>query len=139
MDEDTIACIANSTGMTHCRDFGDYLGVLIHSSRVSKQTYRGLLEKVQNRLSSWKSKQLSLAGRATLVQSVTNTVANYTMQTSKLPVAVANEIDALNRHFLWGGSDDSRKVPLVKWDTVCRPKSEGGLGLIFLARWQSPR
>ena len=42
-------------------------------------------------------------------------------------MAVCKEIDSLNRKFLWGSTDNKQKVPLVKWDMVCRPRKEGGL------------
>lgn len=69
---------------------------------VETWVYFDLLEKVKRRLSGWKAKSFSFAGRATLVQSVTNTIANYTMQSAKLPGSVTQEIDSLNRTFLVG-------------------------------------
>ncbi|KAK9723563.1 hypothetical protein RND81_05G008200 [Saponaria officinalis] len=32
-------------------------------------------------------------------------------------------------NFLWDGGVDFKRSPLVSWDKVCKPKSEGGLGL----------
>ena len=35
-------------------------------------------------------------------------------------------------NFLWLpniGSNETKVFPLVAWDNVCRPKSEGGLGI----------
>ncbi|CAL8990846.1 unnamed protein product, partial [Prunus brigantina] len=66
-------------------NLGNYLGMPILHNKVCKDTYGGLVNKVQNRLTSWKSKHLSLAGRATLIQSVTSSIPVYTMQTAKFP------------------------------------------------------
>ena len=85
--------------MKHCKENGNYLEVLIHSTRVNRQTYNYLFDKIKRKLSSWKANQLSLAGRTTLVHSVTSTIANYAMQSTKLPIVVAKDIDALNRNF----------------------------------------
>ena len=93
---------------------GIYLGVPIHSNRFSKDTYNALLDKIKKRLSGWKASQLSLTGRSILVQSVSSTIATYTMQTAKLPSSVIREIDRLNRSFLWGSSDGQHKIPLLK-------------------------
>uniref|UniRef100_A0A2N9IPZ1 Uncharacterized protein n=1 Tax=Fagus sylvatica TaxID=28930 RepID=A0A2N9IPZ1_FAGSY len=34
----------------------------------------------------------------------------------------------IQRNFLWGGTAEASKHPLVKWDTVCSPIAQGGLG-----------
>ncbi|CAL2226100.1 unnamed protein product [Prunus armeniaca] len=39
------------------------------------------------------------------------------------------QLDKLNRDFLWGYTGDKTKLHLVNWDTVCQPKSCGGLGI----------
>ncbi|KAL5763937.1 hypothetical protein ACOSQ2_016531 [Xanthoceras sorbifolium] len=38
-------------------------------------------------------------------------------------------MDRINRNFLWGHMEEKKAVHLIKWDTVCKPKSKGGLGL----------
>lgn len=80
-------------------------------------------------MENWKSSLLSFAARSTLIQSVSSTILNYIMQTTKFPAYICKEIDKLNRNFLWGDTDNKKKVYLVKWDTVCQPKSVGGLGI----------
>ncbi|CAL2259580.1 unnamed protein product [Prunus armeniaca] len=83
---------------------------------------------VHNRLAAWKSKLLSLAGRATLIQAVTTFIPVYAIQTTKLPVSVCNDLDRLNRNFFWGSSEKKYKIHLCQWDLACRPKGKGGLG-----------
>ena len=39
------------------------------------------------------------------------------------------ELDKLNRNFLWGSTAEKKKMHMVGWKKVCRPKKEGGLGL----------
>jgi hypothetical protein len=39
------------------------------------------------------------------------------------------QIQNLQRNFLWGGPSKENKWPLVAWNTLCQPKSQGGLGL----------
>lgn len=101
---------------------------LIHS-RITNRTYAGLVDKVSNRLASWKSKHLSMAGRLTLVQAVTSSVPIYAMQTAKLPSAICEKLDKLNRNFLWGDTNERKKIHLLNWKKVCKPKDMGGLGL----------
>ncbi|CAN1815662.1 Putative ribonuclease H protein At1g65750 [Linum perenne] len=51
------------------------------------------------------------------------------MQTSLIPATTCEAIDKKIRDFIWGSSDQGRKIHLVNWDRICSPKSEGGLGL----------
>ncbi|XP_004297900.1 PREDICTED: putative ribonuclease H protein At1g65750-like [Fragaria vesca subsp. vesca] len=44
-------------------------------------------------------------------------------------MSICNTLDRLNRNFLWGHTEEKKKIHLVKWDTVCKPKCYGGLGL----------
>jgi hypothetical protein len=64
-----------------------------------------------------------------LIQSVTSAVPTYYMQTTALPSSICNKLDRLNRDFLWGSSEEKKKMHMVGWDKVCRAKSLGGLGL----------
>lgn len=50
---------------------------------------------------------------------------------SLLPMsaAVRNELDRISRDFLWEGRSDKRKLHLMKWSNVIKPKLDGGLGL----------
>ena len=80
-------------------DLGKYLGMPLIHSRVSKNTYSDLVDKVQSRLAGWKSKILNIAGRVTLIQAVNSSIPVYAMQTAKLPISTAMTLDKLNRDF----------------------------------------
>lgn len=97
--------------------------------RISKATYADLLDKVRNRLAGWKANQLSMAGRAVLIQSSSSPIPLYQMQTAKIPESVCHEIDKDHKIFLWGHTETNKKLHLVSWEAVCKPKSMGGLGL----------
>lgn len=69
-------------------DMGIYLGVPTLHSRVTKDTYQDLLDKIKSKLAGWKAKSLSMAGRITLAKHVLNAIPFYTMQTSRIPVSL---------------------------------------------------
>ncbi|GMI70388.1 hypothetical protein HRI_000708100 [Hibiscus trionum] len=62
--------LADSGGFELVEDLGTYLGVPLLHKRVTKATYRFLIEKVERRLSGWASRTLSLAGRITLAKAI---------------------------------------------------------------------
>ena len=43
--------------------------------------------------------------------------------------SVAKRIEQLQRNFLWGGTNEGFKHCLVRWDIVCSPIDDGGLGV----------
>lgn len=110
-------------------NLGKYLGMPLIHSRVTKATQMDIIQKGNNRLASWKSKVLSMAGRLTLIQSVTSAIPLYAMQTTKLPAIVCENLDKLNKNFLWCDNDRQRKVHLYRWNLMCRLKNKGDLGL----------
>ena len=113
-------------------DLGKYLGVNLHHERVVTATFQDVVDKVRKRLSTWKCNSLSMAGRSTLISSVTSSIPEYTMQTAFLPISTCDSIDKCNRAFLWGSSSEKKKTHLVAWDKVCRSKKNGGLGIKHL-------
>ena len=81
------------------------------------------------KLAGWKAKFLSFAGRAVLVKSVMSAVPNYIMQGVALLVHLCKKLGKISRDFLWGSSSEKRKLHLVGWSKVIKPKEEGGLGI----------
>jgi len=51
------------------------------------------------------------------------------MQSTLLPVSICDDIDRVNRNFLWGSNSEKRRIHHVGWSTVCLAKANGGLGL----------
>lgn len=51
------------------------------------------------------------------------------MQTMELPASVCDRIDRINRNFILGDTIGKRKLHLVNWQKVCKPKDKGGLGI----------
>jgi hypothetical protein len=69
-----------------------------------------------------------------LVNSVIDGLATYLMQALALPPGVIEKMDSKRRAFLWSGTDKTSGAKcLVNWETVQRPKTEGGLGIRDLA------
>lgn len=91
--------------------------------------FNEILEKLRTQLSKWKARNLFLAGRTTLIQSITSVMPRYNMQTMELPRNLCDEINRINGNFLWGETNNNRKVHLVSWENVCRTKEDGGLGI----------
>lgn len=108
-------------------DLSSYLGVPIITGRKGKDAYAFIVDKVRSKLTGWKAKTLSFAGRVTLAQSCIMSIPMYVMQAASLPASICDEVEKLCRDFIWGSSSESRKCHLVSWESICRPKEEGAL------------
>ena len=47
----------------------------------------------------------------------------------QVPVGVRKRLDFYRLRFFWQGDGLKRKYRLAKWDIICRPKDQGGLGI----------
>ncbi|KAI5322913.1 hypothetical protein L3X38_031985 [Prunus dulcis] len=106
--------ISQICGSPLTTNLGRYLGVPLIHERVSTGTYWGGVDNVQRRLATWKTESLSMVDRVTLIQSVTAVIPVYTMQTVKLSMTVSQELDRLNKNFIWGSRARSC-VACRKW------------------------
>jgi len=81
-------------------DLRKYLRLATIHGRVAKHTCQSISDKVNKRLVGWKSKTLSMAGRATLIQSTIAGIPSYAMQMVVLPGTLCDELDRKVRRFL---------------------------------------
>ncbi|KAH9673087.1 reverse transcriptase domain-containing protein [Citrus sinensis] len=107
--------IGTTLGFSMTTDLGNYLGMLVLHSRVSKATYHGILENVERKLNGWSAKHLSLAGRVTLTQTVLQALSIFSMQTTRLPTAIITKLKHQCRRFIWSGNSEVQKIHLINW------------------------
>ncbi|GLT77216.1 hypothetical protein SLA2020_488240 [Shorea laevis] len=85
---------SSSCGIPLTHDLDIYLRVPIIHGRFKASSYKYILAKMQIKLAGWKQNFLSLAGRRTLVQSVTSLIPTYTMQIVLLLSSTCSAIDS---------------------------------------------
>lgn len=81
-------------------NLGRYLGIPVLHKRVTRDTFRYILDGMKKKLATWKASSLTLAGRRVLVQSVLSSMPVYTMQAIALLASTCKEADKLCRDFL---------------------------------------
>ena len=129
VDRDTRESLSDILGFASTPSLGKYLGIPIRHPRSSSHEYNFVLDRVKQKLAGWKANMLSLAGRAILVQASSAAIPSYVMQCDKLPGRILDGIDRVNRNFLWGTTETTKKIHWVGWQKVTRTKEEGRLGL----------
>jgi hypothetical protein len=79
-----------------------------------------------------KSKLPSYGGRLTLINSVLSNLSVYMLFFFEIPKEVLKRLNFLRSRFFWQGDGHKRKYRLLKWSIICRPRYQGGLGIINL-------
>ena len=59
----------------------------------------------------------------------------YWAQIMLLPKSILKGIIRVCRAFLWKGKEESTSPGAVAWDQLCKAKSEGGLGIRNIEKW----
>jgi hypothetical protein len=121
-----------------------YLGLPVGANSRLMSTWKPMLEVIRSRLGAWGNKFLSFGGRIVLVNAVLNAIPIYYLSYLMMSVKVWKEVVKIQRKFLWSGLSNRSKISWVKWSNVCKPKSDGGLGvrdlrltnISLLAKWR---
>uniref|UniRef100_A0A452XBT8 Reverse transcriptase zinc-binding domain-containing protein n=1 Tax=Aegilops tauschii subsp. strangulata TaxID=200361 RepID=A0A452XBT8_AEGTS len=106
-----------------------YLGIPIHYRRLTIADWRHVEERLEKRLASWKAKLLSYGGRLILINSVLSNMVLYMLSFFHLSKGVLQRLDYFRSSFFWQSGNETKKYRLARSSVLCRPKSQGGLGI----------
>ncbi|KAK9990466.1 hypothetical protein SO802_025451 [Lithocarpus litseifolius] len=110
-----------------------YLGLPSLVGRKKKESFTHIKQQVWKKLAGWEAKLLSQAVREILIKFMAQALPTYTMTCFKVPLSLCHEIESMICIFCWGQKGDNRKIHWVKWQDLCEPKSQGGMGVKDLA------
>ena len=126
--QETWESIQHRFGAKVIRQHETYLGLPSLIGRSKKNTFRALKEKLAKKLSGWKEKMPSQAGKEILIKAVAQAIPTYTMSVFKPPNTLCDELTSMVRSFWWGQSNGRQKMAWLSWEKMCTPKKDGGLG-----------
>lgn len=110
VDEGLLALAAT---FLNCKRSGlsfKFLGLPVRANPRSLSTWEPVINTMQSRSASWKGRHLSLRGRITLINSVLNSLPIYYMSFPRIPGKVLKRLTKNRRDFLWGATEDKRKI-----------------------------
>lgn len=114
----------------HSRNsFGKYLGFPIFNKAPINGDFQFIFDSMNTKLVDWKINFLNVTGRTTLARVSLNNIPNHIIQYITLPNMILRKIDRIHRNFIWGTTEVKKKMHLLSWKVVTRPKELGGLGI----------
>jgi hypothetical protein len=120
--------ILSILGVPDSQCFDTYLGLpaLIGKSRTRE--FQSLVERVKRRVSDWKTKFLSQAGKEVLIKAVVQAIPTYSMSIFLLPTELCKELNRVMQNFWWSHKENDKKIHWMSWEKLGRAKDQGGLG-----------
>lgn len=89
------------TGMALMPDNLVYLGMPLFCGKKRTQWFHPLLNKVEAKINGWRKHLVSLVGKSCLIQSDSNTMANY-MNCYVVPIAIIKKVNFALAKLWWG-------------------------------------
>uniref|UniRef100_A0A2N9IMR2 Reverse transcriptase domain-containing protein n=1 Tax=Fagus sylvatica TaxID=28930 RepID=A0A2N9IMR2_FAGSY len=129
------AAIQTSLQVPIIKQYEKYLGLPSLVGRNRSASFSQIKERVWTKLKGWKERLLSAAGKEVLIKAVAQAIPTYAMSCFKLPQSLCQELECMVRKFWWGNNSDSKKIHWVKWSSLCKSKSSGGLGFRELGKF----
>ena len=121
--------IKQTLGVLVIHQYESYLGLPSFIGRSKKDSFAKIKQQVRKRLQGWEGNLLSQMGREVLIKAVAQALPTYTMSCFKLQRTLCHEIETLIQKFFWGQRGDSYKIHWIKWQELCKPKSQRGMAL----------
>jgi hypothetical protein len=109
-----------------------YLGIPIHFRKLKNGEWKPVEDRFEKKLSSWIGKLLSYGDRLVLINSVLTSLPMFMLSFLEIPIGVCKRLDYFRSRFFWQSDAHKRKYRLSKWNIICRPKDQGGLGIEVL-------
>ncbi|KAJ0111527.1 hypothetical protein Patl1_02330 [Pistacia atlantica] len=126
--DDVKQQIIQVAGVKSSHPYDIYLGLRTLIGRDNTRGFKHILECVRGKLSNWKMKYLSQAGKETLLKAVIQALPTYSMGVFKIPKTILQELNRLIKSYWWGQKNDERRIHRCSWDKMKLSNNDGGLG-----------
>jgi hypothetical protein len=109
-----------------------YLGIPIHFRRLKNGEWKLIEDHFEKKLSSWLGKLLSYGYRLILINSILTSLPMFMLSFFEILEGVRKRLAFFRSRFFWQCDGHKKKYRLTKWNLICRPKDQGGLGIEVL-------
>ncbi|WZZ51140.1 hypothetical protein YC2023_051247 [Brassica napus] len=107
---------------------GTYLGIPEDISGSKCKLFAFLKDKLMHIVNGWTGRWLSKGGKEVLIKSILLSLPTYVMSTFLLPLEICENLASAIAQFWWSSNPPKRGIHWAKWEKVCLPREEGGIG-----------
>lgn len=123
-----IICVKQVLGIEKEGGVEKYLGLPELFGRKKRDMFASIVDRIQQRVVCYSSRQLSPTGKLTLLKPVLTAIPTFAMTCFLLPISLCKKIQSVMTLFWWDGSDSKKKICWISRDNLTKPKSMGALG-----------
>lgn len=98
------------------------------AGKSKTSTFKGVWEKIAKKVTGWKERLISKAGREILIKTVAQAVPTYTMSIFNIPKQICEDMNSILAWYWWGQLRGEQRVHWMSWKRLCNPKKLGGIG-----------
>ncbi|XP_013589029.1 uncharacterized protein LOC106404232 [Brassica napus] len=120
--------IKDALGIQNEGGMGSYLGIPEDISGSKCKLFAFLRDKLMHRVNGWTGRWLSKGGKEVLIKSILLALPTYVMSTFLLPLEICENLASAIAQFWWSSNPPKRGIHWAKWEKVCLPREEGGIG-----------
>jgi hypothetical protein len=100
----------------------------MHNRKLYNSDWKMIEERIEKKI-SWKGKYLSIGSRLVLSNSVLTSLTMFMLSFFEKTKGVLEKIDYYCSRFFLQNDSQKKKYRLMKWDIICQPREQGGLGV----------
>ena len=127
-DDHLLEDFANIMGCKVASILTSYMALPLCLGSAPQSLWNPVLERMEQKLASWKAKNLSFEGRITLIQTALANLPLYFLSIFNCPALVIKRIEKLQQEFLWQGKSNKEISP-SKVEFCLQAKKRGRSGL----------
>lgn len=130
IEEERVEIFTNTINCARGHFPFTYLGLPLGLYKPTIEQCLPMVTKVAKRLAGLAT-FMTQAGKLLLVKSVLASLPIFFMCYLDIPITIKKQIIKYLMHCLWRSPDmEDRRPAMVAWNMVCRPKDQGGLGIM---------
>lgn len=123
--------LLDSEGIPWTNDVINVLGIdIAEKELVTERNINPVVEKMQRTLKTWESRDLTLIGKITVINTLVMSLLVYRL--SVIPTLAQNIVQSVNKiwsQFIW-----NKRKPKISWEILTSPKRNGGLSLAHITK-----
>ncbi|XP_033129360.1 uncharacterized protein LOC117126082 [Brassica rapa] len=129
--EEVMKQIKDTLGIQNEGGMASYLRIPEDISGSKCKLFAFLKEKLLHRVNGWTGRWLSKGGKEVLIKSILLALPTYVMSSFLLPLEICENLASAIAQFWWSSNPPKRGIHWAKWEKMCAPREEGGIGLLY--------